>query len=101
MDISKKKENFRRFQPKNYSSSSSSTTKYCDLQLMGSVLDKDTYQNQRFSVTQSTTFTSKNMPNDFSKQFATYWSPASEKRYENWLKTQRDQFDKHKGYDKC
>ncbi|KAM3726866.1 Neurocan core protein [Dirofilaria immitis] len=69
------------------------------IKLMGSSIDKNTYQQQRFTVAHST-FNSNIATNDFTKQFATYWNPSAEIRYENWLQTQRKQFHSKKDYDR-
>ncbi|VDP16592.1 unnamed protein product, partial [Onchocerca flexuosa] len=37
--------------------------------------------------------------NDFTKQFATYWNPSTEIRYENWMHAQRKQFHSQNDYD--
>ncbi|EJW83441.1 hypothetical protein WUBG_05648 [Wuchereria bancrofti] len=66
---------------------------------MGSSADKSLYQQQRFTVKHSTTFNSNIASNDFTKQFATYWNPSTEIRYENWLQAQRKQFHTQKEYD--
>ncbi|EFO24993.2 hypothetical protein LOAG_03487 [Loa loa] len=65
---------------------------------MNSSTDKSVHQQQRFTVT---TFGSNIMSNNFTKQFATYWNPSTEIRYENWLETQRKQFHTQKEYDHC
>ncbi|KAL3981754.1 hypothetical protein ACH3XW_44350 [Acanthocheilonema viteae] len=66
---------------------------------MSSSANKNVFQQQRLTVTHSTTSGSNIATNDFTKQFATYWNPATEIRYENWLQTQRKQFHTKKDHD--